>query len=351
MPSEKRKKRKKTMRRPKFLSPSAASKWRSDRAGYYLKYLAEVKQPREPQQIYMGVGSGLDAYVKAEIAFRTYGKPVVAGSEYCFPTLFEKQVEHHHRDRVMKLSTEVWESYKASGAFEALWADVAASPSAPMMEREVSGPVGKAVLFGYPDLVYVDATTGKLVIADFKILGSGSKKGGGASPPQGFKIVRDGWASDKQSKNNGGSHKKYEPFDFFGLEIGKGYLEQFNIDWADQLTTYAWLLGQPVGSEEFLVRIECAACRHPAKIEGMRIKWSTHLNRVSDVNQTRLIREYNTIWAALESGHIFDDCSRQESDDRCEILEMQAAAPKAAHGPLQNLNLSQSKYIPRKVAS
>lgn len=328
--------------------------------GFYLKYLTDVRQPREPQALFMGVGSGFDARVKSEILTRVMGKPLIAGSAYHFETLFETQVEHHHRDRSLLLSTEVYESYVASGALDALMKDIERSPSAPMMEERLKGKVGKSMLLGLPDLVYIDADSGFKVICDWKILGSASAKGGGASPPQGFKIVRDGWTDGKQSKNNLGCHAKFKPHVLastpspmaaLGLTphecvVGDVGLEDFNMDWADQMSTYAWLLGSKVGAQDFIVRIECAACRHPKKIDGMRIKWSTHMNQVSPTHQLGLIQTYNKMTDQIASGHIFDDLTREENDERCEILEIQAAAPKNVHKALRGIG-GQSNYFPR----
>lgn len=289
----------------------------------------------------MGVGSGFDARVKSEIMTRCMGKPLIKGSPYDFETLFETQVEHHHRDRSLEISTQVWESYVASGAFDALWKDIERSPYAPMMEDSVEGTIGGVPLLGLPDLVYVDADSLVKIIADFKILGSGSAQGGGASPPQGYMIVRDGWEG-KQSSQNGKPHKKHTDFTLSGMTVGKTYMEDLNMDWADQMSTYAWLLGSKVGAEDFVIRIECAACRHPK--DGMKVKWSTHLNRVSASHQMQLIREYQKIWKAIEDEHIFEDMTPEDSKRRCEVLELQAASPQNIHAPLRNMGADTTNF-------
>lgn len=333
------------MRTPKFLSPSSVSKWRSDRVAFYKKYLADIKTPREPQAIYMGVGSGFDARVKSEIMTRLMGKPLMPGSAYHFPTLFKKQVEHHHRDRVMKISKKVWDSYVFSGAFESLFQDIKDSPYVPLMEEGLTKKVGDATLFGYPDLAYIDRSSGLMVITDWKILGSASKPGGGASPPQGYRIVRHGWEENKPQKGDRVAHKKHIPTDYKGLEIGETPLEELLVDWANQLTTYAWLLGQPVASQDFVVRIECAACRHPIKANELRIKWSTHVNRVSTEHQIDLMGEYNDVWKAIESGHIFDSESREDSDKRCEVLDMSAASKRKTHSSMRGLLVAPNNFF------
>jgi hypothetical protein len=353
------------LRKPKFLSPSSKSRWLSNRTGFYTKYLADTKQERAPQEIYMGVGSGFDAFVKSEIMTRCYGKPMMRGTAFDFETLFEAQVEHHHRDRSLAIATEVWEAYKASGALEALWSDIEKSPCAPMMEERVEGTIGGVPLLGLPDLVYVDWRSLLKVVTDFKIMGSGSAKGGGASPPQGFMVVRDGWTEGKPSKNNGEAHKKHVPFEFGAgdleglswpcdcdlqpgkMEIGKAYLEDFNLDWADQMSTYAWLLGSKVGAEDFIVRIECGSCRHPKTADSMKVKWSTHMNRVSNIHQIGLMRTYKEIWKCIEDEHIFSDMTKEDSQSRCEVLEMQAAAPQNTHSALRNMGADNTNWFMR----
>ena len=330
------------MRKPKFLSPSSKSRWLSNRTGFYLKYLADTKMPREPQAIYMGVGSGFDARVKSEIAHQMFGKPE-DGDEFHFETLFEKQVEHHHRDRSLDISTRVWEAYSASGAFEALMEDVRKSPTKPEMEQRVENTVAGVPLLGLPDLEYTDWRSELKVINDWKIMGS-NPTGSGASPPQGYMIVRDGWTEGKPSKQHGEPHKKHEVLDLNGMPIGKTFLEDFSLDWADQMSTYAWLRGAKVGSEDFIVRIECAACRYPKKNPEGRIKWSTHMNRVSATHQIGLIRTYKEIWSCIEDGHIFKEMSKEDSQARCDVLEMQAAAPQSTHKALAGMGADTGNF-------
>ena len=337
------------MRKPKFLSPSSKSRWQSNRTGFYLKYLADVKQPREPQAIYMGVGSGFDARVKSEIMTRTLGTSLVAGSKYHFETLFEAQVEHYHRDRALKISTAIWDAYVASGTFEALWKDVERSPKPPLMEEKVENEVAGVPLLGLPDLVYVDADSLLDVVNDWKIMGS-SPEGSGASPAQGYMIVRDGW-DGKHSPQNMKPHKKHEDLEWpvdhtvGRMTIGKSYLEDFNLDWADQMSTYAWLLGHKVASEDFIVRVEQAACRYPKG--GLKVKFSTHMNRVSASYQLGLIKVYKSIWKAITNEHIFEHLPKEKSIARCEVLELQAAYPKGVHKALRGMGQDTGNFWAR----
>lgn len=312
-----------------------------------MRYLADTKQPKDPQAIFMGVGSGFDAYVKSEIYSRSHGKTAMKGSFFDFETLFESQVEPHHRDEVLEKATFIWESYKGCYAFDALWADILRSPVAPMMEDRIEGVIEGVPLLGLPDLVYVDGD--HKVVCDFKILGSAAKVGGGASPVPGYQMCWDGWNDDKRSKTHGNPHPKYEPFYFNGTEIGKAYLEEFDADWADQMSTYAWLLDSDVCSEDFVVRIESAACRNSNR-NGFRVKWATHMNRVSSEHQQGLLDTYQEIWTAIENEHIFTDDTPERSKERQEMLELRAATPKGIHGTMSlNTPDKQAFYKRRKV--
>ncbi len=339
------------MRKPDYLSPSSKSRWFENRSGFYLKYLVTNRLPREPQAEFMGVGSGFDARVKSEIMQRCYGKPMMKGTQYDLETLFEAQVEPHNRDMAWEVSDHVWNAYVTSGALDDLWGSIEKSPCAPLMEDRVQGEIAGVPLLGLPDLIYVDGDSLLKVITDFKVLGSRSKPGGGASPPAGYMIVRDGW-KDKPSNTNGKPHKKFEATKISGkgiasvcpcdiepgeMEIGDAYMEDINSDWAEQMSTYAWLMGSKVGAEDFVVRIECAACRHPKN--GMRVKWAKFMNRVSRQHQIMLIKTYQQIWKAIEDEHIFTDFTKEESQERCEVLEMQAdfILRGEVHGPLKGI--------------
>ena len=155
--------------------------------------------------------------------------------------------------------------------------------------------------------------------------------------------------SFRQSSQHGKPHKKHVDFMIqcedgtSPLNIGRDYLEDFSLDWADQMSTYAWLLGSKVGAEDFIVRVECAACRK-SKTNGFRVKWTTHMNRVSNPHQLTLIKQYKSIWGAIESGHIFEDMTKEDSDARCEVLEMQAAQPQNLHKALQHCGQDMTNF-------
>ena len=54
------------MRQPEHLSYSSFSLWYKDRDEFFIRYLAETKAPRLPQERYMSIGSAFDAYAKGK---------------------------------------------------------------------------------------------------------------------------------------------------------------------------------------------------------------------------------------------------------------------------------------------
>src|SRR5690606_5730332 len=84
------------MRIPERLSYSSFSMWEKNPEQFYLKYCAETRPPRAPQERPASVGSAFDAFVKAAFHEALFGKghdPI-----YEFEALFETQVEPHNRD-------------------------------------------------------------------------------------------------------------------------------------------------------------------------------------------------------------------------------------------------------------
>jgi len=48
-----------------------------------------------------------------------------------------------------------------------------------------------------------------------------------------------------------------------------------------------------------------------------------HRCRISAAYQQQLVGRLQDCWNQIQSGHIFTDLSREESDQRCEILDIQ----------------------------
>lgn len=308
------------MRIPKYLSPSSLAKFYSNTEDFYIRYLSEISSARSPQQSFMAVGSGFDAFVKHQIHRDVFGLEATVGSQFDFEALFENQVEAHARDDARARAADIWEQYVESGAYGALRDDVLGSDFAPQMEFRIEKTVEGVPLLGLPDLRFIDRN-GVHQVCDFKVNGSTSKTG--ASPFAGFAIAWDAHGS----KTHGKCHPKFVPHEHNGLVIEERYLEDKCDYWADQLATYAWLLDEKVGSERFVVRMEQICCRPIKTREFPRCKFATHLNRVSRMYQLRLLQKYQHVWDTIQSGHIFTRLSREESDELCVTLDKRCATP------------------------
>lgn len=284
----------------------------------------------------MAIGSGFDARVKSAIHMVIFGEAETKGSPFNFESLFEKQVEPHVRDTVLSRSEDLLNQYVECGAYGELLGDIVQSPFAPEMEFEVKGHISGVPLLGKPDLRYI--TKEHLhVITDWKVNGSMSKIG--ASPTQGYKRCLD-----YGSNTNNKPHKKYRPMDFKGLEINEAYLEEFDTDWADQLAIYSWLLGEPVGGEDYVIRMEQVSCRPVKRRELPRAKFSTHISRIGKAHQEKLLARVKMCWETVVSGHIFTDLSREESDAMCEMLDSKVATPVGLHPSLDRYRTTAVRF-------
>lgn len=320
------------LRIPSYLSPSSLSKFESDRSTFFERYLSPIRTKRPPQMDFMAMGSAFDARVKSEIHSAISGTNATKGSQFEFETLFESQVEPHIRDVVLERSTDLWNQYVKCGAYGCLLGDIVASPFAPEMEFTAQGEVEGIPLLGKPDLRYITKEHVH-VIADWKVNGSMSKTG--ASPVQGYKVACDTYGSNTHGK----CHKKYVPHEYKDVEINEAYLEQFSPDWADQLAIYSWLLGESIGSEDYVIRMEQIACR-PVKSQPLpRAKFATHMSRISKGYQESVLARVKMCWSTIQSGHIFTDVSREQSDEICEQLVDKAKTPMGLH-PVLNKYLN-----------
>lgn len=276
------------------------------------------------------MGSGFDAFVKSEIYKAVHGK---AEGQFEFATIFEDQVEPHNRDIVLPRAQDLFDQYVKCGAYGRLLGEIVQSPHPPQMEFSVKGEIEGVPLTGKPDLRFI-TKDGIHIIADWKVKGSMSKTG--ASPTQGYQLCLD-----YGSKTHGKAHKKYEPTQWKGMEINGKYLEEFEPDWSDQLAIYSWLLGEPVGGEEFVIRMEEIACR-PVKGQPLpRAKCVTHMARIGKAHQESLLARIKTCWSTIQDGHIFTDLSREESDEMCEMLDGKANTPFGLH-PALDRNCNES---------
>jgi len=276
---------------------------------------------------FMAVGSAFDAFTKHEIHKDIFGTTATIGTPYERDVIFEAQVEPFVRDIGRERGEDLFAQYVESGAYGNLRADIAASPYAPEMEFTIQGEVNGVPLLGKPDLRYI-TKAGVHVICDWKVNGSTSKYG--ASPFKGYQIARDIWGSN----TNGKPHKGYRGDAYKDVMVQDIYLEEKCDYWADQLAIYSWLLDEPVGSEDYVVRMEQIACRQVKTRDLPRAKFATHMNKISEGYQQALLARITMAWSTITGGHIFDDMSREESDELCDLLDGRAGTPVGLHPAL-----------------
>lgn len=315
------------MRKIQYLSPSSIDQFDKNETEFYLKYLADEKPPRFPQNKAMAAGSVFDAYCKNYLHERLFGKG--NDPKYGLDALIETQVEKHLWDWAREQGPYLFGQYQASGALADLFTELSAAQGDIKMEIEVRGTVdgqreastrtiGSVVLLGKPDLTFINKT-GAFVVYDWKVSGYDSKNA--PSPMQGYLRLRSA------GKVNHGQHKKCTPMLVKGVMINIGaMLEEFNVGWARQLAIYGWLCNQPIGSD-FIVGIDqIVADKSKPNADGFpSIRVAEHRCCVGRAFQSLVFDRACEIWEIVHSNHIFRDMSFAESAATCEVLEQVAA--------------------------
>jgi len=313
------------MRTDKKISPTSLHLWESDRDGFYEKYLSEAPRVREPQTDAMTIGSAFDAFVKCSLHGHLFGHD--GDGEYDLKALFEKQCQ------VPELRPWAWEAgkyafdcYRTWGCYDELLRELQQSEDDPQFEFTLTGTVEGVPLVGKPDLWYRKNVQ---VIYDWKVMGFCSRHP--QSPKKFYKTCRDCWGTDRAKPTRGFkgepvAHKGYEEIDHHGHKIGGHFLEAVDKKWADQIAIYGWMSGGPVGDEDTVVGLDQLSCKPSPDPEVCRfplIRVAQHRCRISAAYQLELVERLKDCWGQVQSGHIFDDLSREESDQRCEIMDIQ----------------------------
>lgn len=287
--------------------------------------------PREPQTQPMSVGSAFDAYVKSHLHESVYGKG--KDPKYEFTALFEAQVEPHNRDWALDAGKYAFERYVEGGALSDLMQELATAISEPRFELSLTGVVegyregitAKKMgvpLNGKPDLYFINAN-GVHVIHDWKVNGFCSKYP--ISPTAGYIKIRDCWNTMVEPASRGGyMHKDAVPLDVCGMWInGASGMEFYEEKWATQLATYAWLLGEPVGSD-FIASIDQLVC----KPNGLypKIRCASHRARITANFQFIVMNDYQQLWDIIntEPLYLFQNLPYEQSKAKQEMLEEQA---------------------------
>ena len=311
------------MRLPPYLSPSQLKLFEQNRELYYLKHLANARIPYEPQMLSPAVGSAFDAWVKSQLVHDLFGtnEPRLE-----FEALFEAQVEVQHRDIAKPEGFYALLCYRASGGYNQLLELLQQSSQPPKFEDKLQREIDGVPLLGKPDLYfYLDTIP---VVLDWKVFGYCSKST--TSPAKYFQRCMDCWDQSiaKASKTHGNSHpgytgKLFPITEVSGLEIFDGGFEAIDDSWAKQLSFYAWLLGQPVGGERFLLMVDQLTAKpfepHPL------LRWSHFVGQPSVQFQTQFFDRIKYFWNLITSGYFFDELTPEESKFKCEMLDKQAA--------------------------
>lgn len=294
------------MRKVEYLSPTSVKKWCEDRDAFYKDYLYDMRLQRDPQTQPMSIGSSFDAYVKSALFNAIYG-PI--SPQFEFTTLFEAQVEPHNRDWALEHGLYAFEEYKRLGAFDDLLIQLNHAGAEPKFETELRGPVGKAILLGKPDAYYRNKE-GHPVIFDWKVNGYCGK--GNTSPKKGYAKLR---GDSKKTIYPGARLEHYK-----GTLINTSMkFEQCDQEWAAQLSVYAWLLGNMPG-DDFIVAIDQLACAgNGTAFADIRV--AEHRALVGAEFQKDFFRLTNKIWDQIQTGHIYDHLTLEQSQERCRQMD------------------------------
>jgi hypothetical protein len=288
---------------------------------FYIRYLADHRAPRLPQEPPAAVGSAFDAYVKAQLNWHLYGPAM--SPQFEFGTIFESQVEPQNRDFALTAGKRVFKAYQLCGAYDDLLRLLQHSVEPPRFEFTVEGLIEGVPFTGKPDVRFIlDLGKGRIpCIFDFKVRGYCSKYG--ASPSKGYATCLDGFVG-KASRSQGKEHATYKALDFRGLTINSGYMEFCNSEYADQLSLYGWLLGEKIGDENTVLGIEELCAKFMGEGNPPTLRYARHRGRVKADYQQKLAERVSACWQAITSGHVFSTLSREDSDARCRVLDEMA---------------------------
>lgn len=309
------------MRIPTYLSPTSINLYTRSVEDFYLRYLTDHRQERDPQTEPMAIGSAFDAYAKSYLHEKLFG----AGNDpaYDLRTLFEVQVEKQHWDWAWIHGAEAFRMYRESGALADLLIQLNKAVGEPVFEVSLEGVIkverdgisNLGVNFlGKPDLYFINGL-GNPVIIDWKVNGWFAKAG--ASPKRGYLKLRHG------SKHRGldkDMHRDCQPMMDQGMMINVGLsLDMVDEQWATQLSIYAWLCGSSIGSK-FIVGLDQLVCK-PSGGEYPELRIAEHRLKVSPVFQWEVFLKAQEMWEVIHSDHIFRDRSKEESQKLCETLD------------------------------
>lgn len=312
------------MRERRYISPSQAGLFYSDREAYYLKYLADHKPPDFKQTAPMAVGGAFDSHVTRALAVRYFGRSdprCAAGAEYDLEIMLDSAIQNPELDRaeLTRIGLELFKRYMATGAYGRLCAELDAADKGSITMQSTlyyNAPKG-LTLMGLPDIAFKRA--GIQHVYDFKVNGFFSQ----ASPLKNHVWKGVGSAETVHKGAVLGKHSCGTVIDLSGV---------FDDNYKRQTSTYAWSLLGGHALEPIVVGIEQVACRpassrwkDPVVIRptGEQVAVSNVSTRslISVDTQAAVMAEYTHMWDCITSGWVFDDLTREESDAECFRLE------------------------------
>lgn len=312
-------------RKPKHLSPSSRALWEREQDEFFYRYICpkDIRPDKPPQTDPMSVGSAFDALVKAELYEHFYGREKTLADGYNRTKLVVEQCEEHTLPESLVIAVDCFEQYVECGAYGNLRDFITLSPEQPRMEFQLVKTIGGVPMLGKPDL-HFHTSGGCHVITDWKVSGACSNHG--VSPQQGYQIA----LSANGGRGLGEPHKRYQPSVRCGTPVNGVPMNETTDYWAEQLATYAWALGEKVGTDEFIARIEQLACRPCPKTDDsgrLRIKCVVHQSTIDPDYQVELLERYQKCWHHVSTGHYFSELSKSESDAHANHLIRQMKDP------------------------
>jgi hypothetical protein len=277
-----------------YLSFTSYNMFKTKPEEFYRIYCNKSGKPdRSPQNHYMAVGSAFDAYAKAQL----YKDLVAKGDpKMDLEYLFNTQVEEQCRVVARVDGLKVWNAYNKTGGYRQLLTDITGCIGDPRFEQKVETTIDGVTLLGKPDVMFIHRG-GARVIGDFKVQGFYSK-----TPPS----AKNGFIKRLPS---GLAHKNACVMNHKGIAINVTCpLHATNEEWAQQLCMYAWVMGEPVGSD-FVLMIDHLLCNMPKDtIETVR-----YAGICTPDWQFKFFEELRKAWINIQQNYIFTNMTYEEN--------------------------------------
>jgi hypothetical protein len=297
-------------KRPYYLSYSSLKKYEKMPMNYYLERIAPNPKPREPQGRAASAGSAFDYFVKIDLMkkkgrLESLRETLLGGmyseeekAKYAGRSvqdiLWCTNVEEQNRAEAGPVGKGLFEAYAQCGFYSAdMFKDIEIHKkfvlTVDLQEQRVVVPI----------VVKMDATLMNPEIPhDWKVKGFVSQ----ASPSQGYKEC---WKLENGRMLNVGCHDKYRK----GMDMS-----EVNPDYADQLATYGWAMGFPVGTPFY-------GSIHEIVIRESGVRICVYEGVISPMMQSSLAERYARAWTDIRSGKFLENLPQDLK--LCEYLAME----------------------------